>query len=395
MARAIERIEKDIKALEEAASGIANSLQDSYTNYFAALGKAVRQQLILATYHLCTQGYPQIFLRLSLNQRQKLQQSIRNLGTQTAEQLSKYTKPGAEPAPNSEDTLILHDTTQQKPADVKEADAREIDTAYATDDKDERKNQQENSSEAIPLSFIELLASEGSPFDMEDMEDMEDMDMEDMDIEDMEDMEDMEEFDDDEDTDDSEEEESAQSQPEKKSEAKKTIPRFSKIPIFPLINPVPLRFSDINASNPMEINRWVQSLEISTQFALKKLSREANLLLQKSDILPKKLPEPVIEAAATVSEAADVMPGPPNVLSVVIEVESEKKGDSGLTQIMAVNLRLPEIEFADSQVSVTRKQLRILHGQLHKLRRDYFKKQRELAVAQAEAAWRASWFDDL
>lgn len=395
MARAIERIEKDIKALEEAASGIANSLQDSYTNYFAALGKAVRQQLILATYHLCTQGYPQIFLRLSLNQKQKLQQSIRNLGTQTAEQLAKYTKPGAEPAPNEDNTLVLQDATQEKPADVKEADAREIDTA--SEEQNERKNQPENSDSAIPLSFIELLASEGSPFDMEDMEDMEDMDMEDMDIEDMEDMEDMEEFDDDEDTDDSEEEEEepAPEQPEKKSEAKKTIHRFAKIPIFPLINPVPLRFSDINASNPMEINRWVQSLEISTQFALKKLSREANLLLQKSDILPKKLPEPVIEAAATVSEAADVMPGPPNVLSVVIEVESEKKGDSGLTQIMAVNLRLPEIEFADSQVSVTRKQLRILHGQLHKLRRDYFKKQRELAVAQAEAAWRASWFDDL
>lgn len=85
----------------------------------------------------------------------------------------------------------------------------------------------------------------------------------------------------------------------------------------------------------------------------------------------------------------------PNVLNVVVEIESEQKKGEGLTQIMAVNLRLTEIEFADSQVSVARKQLRILHGQLQKLRRDYFKKQRELAVAQAEAAWRASWFDDL
>ncbi|BAZ15285.1 hypothetical protein NIES4071_71570 [Calothrix sp. NIES-4071] len=392
----IERIEQDIKALEQTASRIANSLQDSYTAYFDALGKAVRQQLILATYHLCTQGYPQIFLRLSLNQRQKLQQSIRNLGTQTADHLAKYTKPGAELVPNQGDALILHNTAQEKPVDGEEPSEKETDGKETA----EKEDKLEISQEAIPLSFIQLLASEASPFDMEDVENMEDMedmddDIEDMDDDDMEELEleDMEEFEDEDTVSNSEEE--LKPQPEKKPDSKKAIPRLPKIPIFPLINPVPLRFSDINASNPMEINRWVQSLEISTQFALKKLSRETNLLLQKSEILPKKLPEPVIEAAATVSEAADVMPGPPNVLNVVVEIESEQKKGEGLTQIMAVNLRLTEIEFADSQVSVARKQLRILHGQLQKLRRDYFKKQRELAVAQAEAAWRASWFDDL
>jgi hypothetical protein len=396
MARAIERIEKDIKALEETASGIASSLQESYTNYFAVLGKAVRQQLILATYHLCTQGYPQVFLRLSLNQRQKLQQSIRNLGTQTAEQIAKYAQLEAEPPTHQ-------NTTEEKPLDVKEVEAQEVDNKTSEKETDNKENQLETSSEAIPLSFIELLTSEASPFNMEDIEDMEDMeDMEEIDIEDMEDMEeidmeDIQEIDEfvDENTNDASSKES-KPQTEKKSDAKKAIPRLPKIPIFPLINPIPLRFSDIKTSNPMEISKWVQSLEISTQFALKKLSREANQLLQKSEILPKKLPEPVLEAAATVSEAADVMPGPPNILSVVVEVENEqKKGDSGLTQVMAVNLRLAEIEFGDSQVSGARNQLRNFHGQLQKLRREYIKKQRELAIAEAEAAWRASWFDDL
>jgi geranylgeranyl pyrophosphate synthase len=87
MAKAIERIERDILALEEAIQAIAKELQTAYTNYLTALGQTVRKQLILATYHLCTQGYPESFLNLSLHQRQQLQQAIRKLGQQTAEQL--------------------------------------------------------------------------------------------------------------------------------------------------------------------------------------------------------------------------------------------------------------------------------------------------------------------
>jgi hypothetical protein len=365
----IERIEQDIQSLEQMVRGIAQSLQDSYTTYFAALGQAVRQQLILATYHLCTQGYPQTFLRMSLNQRQKLQQSIRDLGTQTADQLQKYTKLEIE-------SLLNQDKSVHKNAEV---DDTPTDEKHDEDDEDDKL---EITAEGIPLSFIELLASQVSPFDMEELDEDE-----------------LEEFDDefeDEDSDseeDEEDEEDEESEPQKRPDKKKAIP-LPKIPIFPLLNPVPLPFAAINPTNPIEASKWVQSLEMSTQFALKKLSREANILLQKSEILPKKLPEPIIEAAAAASDVADVIPGPPNVLNVVVEVENERRpNDSGFTQIMAVNLRLTEIEFADSNVSSKRKQIRILQGQLQKLRREYLKKQRELAVAQAEAAWRSSWFD--
>jgi hypothetical protein len=47
----------------------------------------VRQQLILASYHLCTQGYPEPFLSLPFSARQQLQQAIRKLGQNAAEQL--------------------------------------------------------------------------------------------------------------------------------------------------------------------------------------------------------------------------------------------------------------------------------------------------------------------
>ncbi|MEH1825844.1 MAG: hypothetical protein V7L22_10845 [Nostoc sp.] len=284
MARAIERIEQDIAALKETIRAIALELQTAYASYLATLGLAVRKQLILASYHLCTQGYPENFLHLSLNQRQQLQQAIRKLGQLAAEQLLIYIK--------SEET-----------------GGDEGDEGDGGDGGDE---ENVTSSSSVTLD--------------------------------------------------------------------KSIPE----PFTP------------DTSNPIELATWQQKLEEVTQEILKKLSHDANLLLQKAGVLPKKLPEPILAAAAAASEAsAEVMPGPPNLLNLVIEIENEQQlEDSGLTQIMAINLRLGEIEFADVTLSSERRQIRNILVQLNKLGREYQKKHRERAIAEAEAAWRSSWFED-
>lgn len=82
MAGSINRVDQDIAALEEAIAKIAQEFHQAYEVYLVALGQGVRQQLILASYHLCTQTYPQAFLELSVSQRQKLQQGLRNLARQ-------------------------------------------------------------------------------------------------------------------------------------------------------------------------------------------------------------------------------------------------------------------------------------------------------------------------
>ena len=109
-----------------------------------------------------------------------------------------------------------------------------------------------------------------------------------------------------------------------------------------------------------------------------------------------KLPQPILEAAAIASATSgEMMPGPPNILNLVVEMDKDEESEeSSLTQIMAVNLRLGEIEFADSQLSSLRKQIRLILGRLHKLGREYQHKQREHSIAEAEAAWRASWYED-
>ena len=283
MARAIERIERDIAALKEAIRAIATELQSAYASYLNTLGLAVRKQLILASYHLCTQGYPENFLHLSLNQRQQLQQAIRKLGQVASEQL----------------------LTCIKSEEVGE------------DGTDEGDGQDGEDGEVTSSSPVMLGTS----------------------------------------------------------------------------TPEPLT---LDTSNPIELAKWQHNLEEVTQEILKKLSHDANLLLQKAGVLPKKLPEPILAAAAAAaSEAsAEVMPGPPNLLNLVIEIENEQQSeDSELTQIMAINLRLGEIEFADVTLSSERRQIRSILVQINKLGREYQKKHRERAIAEAEAAWRASWFE--
>ncbi|MDZ8085709.1 MAG: hypothetical protein RMY16_08965 [Nostoc sp. DedQUE12b] len=286
MARAIERIEQDIAALQEAIRAIAIELQSAYASYLNTLGLAVRKQLILASYHLCTQGYPENFLHLSLNQRQQLQQAIRKLGQLAAEQ------------------LLIYLTSEESGEDE-------------VDEMDEGDEMDEVDEEIIPSSSSLFLDTSNS------------------------------------------------------------------------------QYLTANTSDPIELAKWQQKLEEVAQEILKKLSHDANLLLQKAGVLPKKLPEPILAAAAAASEAsAEVMPGPPNLLNLVIEIENEQQSeDSGLTQIMAINLRLGEIEFADVTLSSDRKRIRSILVQLNKLGREYKKRYKEKAIAEAEAAWRASWFE--
>lgn len=280
MARAIEQIERDIAALEAAVKAIATELYSAYASYLQTLGQALRQHLILASYQLCTQGYPEPFVNLPFNQRQQLQQAIRKLGQNTANELLALTKPEHLEANHQESEEINRE-------------AEEIESSPLADD----------------LS-----------------------------------------------------------------------PRIQHSP-----------------STPQQLAQWQQQIEAEIADNLRTASREANLLLQRAGILPKKLTPPLLEAAATASEtAAEITTaGPPNILNLLVEAENQEQPEAAnVTQIIAIHLRLAEIEFADATVRAGRNQIRHLEARLRSLGRDYQKKQQEWLVAEAEAAWRTSWFDD-
>ncbi|NET03090.1 MAG: hypothetical protein F6K61_21620 [Sphaerospermopsis sp. SIO1G1] len=316
MARVIERIEKDITNLKQEVGAIATELHSNYLGYLTILGAALQKQLILATYHLCTQGYPDAFMKLSLNQRQQLQQGIRQLGKQGAENLLLY----------------IQAETAQQPENLEDVEELE---------------------DIEELEGVEELEDDGDIEELEDVEELED----DGDIEELEDVEDT------------------------KKNQKSTIKKQKYL----------------DPSNPMEVIQWHQDLEEHIQDVLRKISQKANSLLQKFGMLPQKIPNPILAAAAAAaSEAsADVMPGPPNLLNLVIEISGDKEAENtSLTPMMTINLRLGDIEFADTKLLSSRKQIRNILLQLNKLGKDYQKKYKELNIAEAEAAWRASWFED-
>lgn len=255
----IEQINREIAALEATVKEVATELENAYISYLTSLGQAVTKQLMLASYHVCTQGYPKQFVSLSFNQRQQLQQDIRALTQKAAEQLLQHTQ-------------VEH-----------------------------------------PLEFSFLVEEE------------------------------------------------------------------------------PISFS-----NPLELMKWQHKVENAIAHTLKTLSSQTNSVLQAAQILPNNLPlTPLLEAAtSSPDDTPEVITGLPNLLNLLIETDSDNEAqESNVTQIVAIHLRLIDIEFADSTVRAKRNQIRNLSTKVSKLEREYQKKQREKDVAEAEAAWRGSWFE--
>ena len=300
-------IEEDIASLEAAIVQLAQEFDGAYEDYLTAFGKAMRQQLILASYHLCTQGYPKYFLKLSYSQRQKFQQNLQAL------------------AGNSQKMLIS--LVQLSPAsqalEEKEEPSPEINDNYG-DDIDESDEIDED-EDPLPALMSENESAE-LPADL-------------------------------------------RLQP-------------------PIPEPLSL---------PERLAKWQEDLEKSIGTLLRTLSRDANFALQQAKIFPYYLPEAVLEAASEAEASAEAVASPPNLLNLMIQTEEigdESSEPTNVTRLIAVHLRQSEIEFADAAVMSARHQIRNLSAQLNKLGRSYQKKLQERAVLEAEAAWRASWFEE-
>ena len=265
MAATLERIDQDLVALGEVVGTLHAEFYSSYSSYLQSLGQAVRQQLILASYHICTQGYPDAFVRLPFSQRQQLQKSLREMAEQAQTQLR----------------LLVENTSVGQ---------------------------------------------------------------------------------------------------ESESDATKAIANT--------INPSTI-------TNPEQLGNKIEKLEEAIAQTLHQLSRNSNRLLQQSGILPSQLPEEVLEVAAQADGSGENVLGQPNLLNLVMETENPHEPESAkITQILAIRLRLSEIEFGDTSAMANRNQIRQLSSRLSTLRREYHKKQRERTIAEAEAAWRISWFEE-
>ena len=348
MAGAIEQIERELVALDKATIQCEAEFQKLYTHYLEALGQAVKQQLVLASYYLCTQAYPERFLKLSLASRQKLQQAMRKLGDQAKTQLQFQLLQAA-----SQNSEVTDAKTR-----IQMLLSRRVDREHNSIILE--KTAPDNLTDILPETDA---PPEGSELDLESL---------------------------------------AWISPE----------ALSSEPRSPDMSPqVAQTDSDKPQTQPKEtltpslVARQHLILEQRIRGALQTLSKTANYVLQQADILPA-LPESLLAAASESEAIAEVPAGPPNLLNLFVEIgaesdsenedaeESEAAEPPSMTHLIAINLRLSEIEFADSTVSAWRSKIRSLLGNLKKLAQIYKKKQRERASAEAEAAWRASWYED-
>lgn len=295
MVGSVERIAQEIAALDKAVAELAEELHRTYSTYLNVLGQAVRQQLILASYHVCTQGYPEAFLKLPYSQRQQLQQTLRNLAQQVNEELLAQ----------------LHIPVVVEDPEV----------------------------ERISLDELDLLLHDREP-------------------------------------------------------SRSETPTASSL--------APLEKRASRPLTPGDLAEWQQDLEQAIAQELRTASHAANRLLQQAGVLPHKLPEPVLEAA-TKAEVSELGSSTPNLLNLIVEAadgsgaegsRAEEVREHTVMHVIAIHLRLAEVEFADPTVTAARNQLRSLVARLKVLGREYRKKQREWAIAEAQAAWRSSWTED-
>ncbi len=349
MARPIDRIEREIAELEKAIATLAQEFDSVYTSYLAALGQTIRQQLAVAAYHVCTQGYPEQFLSLSVSGRQKLQAALRQLGKTTMVQLQNL-----------------------------------MTTAWETEEEDVLAAGEEANPELLaPDAELDAATEPSSEL-------------------------------------------SSESSPESELEPEST-PNSWLPTVPPRLN---LALKEL--SKPEDLARSQDYLEKTLQELIYAISRDANRLLRQANIIPNQLPEPILEAAQSASAGEVVTAGPPNILNLWIETEAPPPKATSLDEalrevaaslnaevngleekpeppepdnfslpnlkmplrLVAIHLRLSELEFVDANLAIWRQKIRTLRNQLNSLGRDYHKKQRELAVAQAEAAWRALWCED-
>lgn len=311
----VERIERDLAELSKTVTGLAQEFYDRYTEYLQTLGQTVRQQVILACFQMCTQGYPQQFLALSLGQRQTLQRSLRELAKDTQTNLAAILY-----FPGTEEAVAL--ALEQQPCDLAENPVG--DTA----------------AEAIAVTEPERSPEPPNP----------------------------------------EQDAAAFPEPGDRSPSPPPEPR---------------------SLTPTDLATWQENVELSILKELQLASHQANRLLQQAGILPTQLAETLFQQMGQ-PEMAEVVGNTPNLLNLLIaaaeddgddETESREQATAVL-QILAIQLRLPEIEFAEAALTTCRNRLRSLSVRLKKLSQLHYKKRQELAIAQAQDAWRASWYED-
>ncbi len=327
----VEHIEQDILAIEAKTTAIAQDFHSQYEDYLVALRQAVRYQLGSLCHYLCTQIHPESFLKLSFAQRQDLLRHLQAIIQQADRQLT------LDILVNSDSNSSLTGRSPVAPATPEPkpspANATAFSRGFELDD---------------DRISDELLSDE---LDYEDLDNYEDL---------------VNEF------------------------APPAEPRIElRLDQAPTLPETARNLEDLRPETPAGQLHWQESLERSIVQVLRSLSQSTTQLLDDANILSSPLPDSGNDS----SETTDIVNNPPNLVSLVMESKGrdKKRKPESRMQIVAIYLRLSDLEFQDTALMARRNLLRTSQQRLQSLAQDYKKRLRDRSIGQAEALWQASW----
>lgn len=348
MTKSIQQVKQNLEILKSQVAETATELEELHSNYLELLSHSLKQQLILACYQICTQLYPQSFINLSLSAKQDLQQNLRNLSTELKTQLAQ---------------IVAQKELEAKPPelDLMSELIKKLPKAKPRTEATGEEETREERGNTLTEKDLELIKAEIAS--IENIENLEDIELIAIDASAIAANLDEE------------------VEPDQTTEA---APR-----------------EQVNFDNPEHLILWHQQIERGIKRTLDETSRKVNHLLQKSKIIPDRLPNQVINVAMQADGDKGMRnnlkaPQIPHVMNLTIEDDKSKQSQSGKKslQISLLRLRLAELEFSDHLLNAKRGQLRNLMSKVNKLASQYQAIQQELAIIEAQAAWRSSWYED-
>jgi len=329
MTRSIQQIKQDLDTIELTVAETAEELQNLYNSYLNLLSQSVNQQLIRASYQLCTEFYPQSFLNLSLSNKQNLQQKLREIGQKLQP--------------------VLLEIIEQKELNSDEGELNLVaeliknlpNLQKSENDEEKNENEARINLELVKaeLENIELTKINASLASNPDTED---------------------------------------------SESQTPANKNQKI----------------DFKNPEHLILWHKQIEGTVKKILDSTSKEINKCLQESKIIPSRLPTKIMDVAIKTDSGNKgrnnhKLQHVPNILNLAIETDKDKQNKpASIAQISVLRLRLAEIEFSDHLLNAQRSQIRTVMSKISKLRHKYQAVKQERDVAEAQAAWRSSWYED-
>lgn len=444
MTGSVEQLTQKIASLDRQTDDLKAKLDQTYGVYLQVLARVFQQQTLQACYQICTEGYPQEFLALSMTQRAELQQRLKQIVQKTSEifpqllihpppvppvQMSGFFTLTPEQFMASQNFMAIGQQDQTSDAQRDDQDLEEEDEMDEEDDEMEEDDEERTTTYTLDLTDPAMLSDFSAGVVSSQMEAIGEI-LGDAEMTDMED-EDMEEEDDEDEND----EEDRSNEPRRGRMTEADARELQAI-----LSQVAAAITAKEPQTPVDrVLSWQDSIEHGIREQICLASYQVNQALQSVKLIPQQVPDRALEAASRAD--GDGMTKISHVIQMLVEMgqddqaaerssdrsddratdndQTDQRTDENrgklsqfsskpskadrrkpqeripkLTHVIALQVRLAEIEFQDPLLMRWRRSIRELSLELQTLTRDYRKYQRKRSVAEAQVAWRSTWSSD-